>query len=221
MIEDKAKKREIIAKRAALELKDEDLVNLGIGIPTLVANYISENIKVFFHSENGIVGMGRSVDENEADPDMTNAGGQPVTYIKGAAAIDSALSFAIIRGGHLDVTILGALQVDEKGHLANWKIPGKFVPGMGGAMDLVTGAKKVIVVMTHTTKGKPKIVPECTLPLTSIRKVDLVVTEMCVIKPTDEGLVLKELAPSTTIKEVTENTDAKLIIPDEVPVMNV
>lgn len=221
MIEDKAEKREIIAKRAALELKDEDLVNLGIGIPTLVANYISENIKVFFHSENGIVGMGRSVDENEADPDMTNAGGQPVTYIKGAAAIDSALSFAIIRGGHLDVTILGALQVDEKGHLANWKIPGKFVPGMGGAMDLVTGAKKVIVVMTHTTKGKPKIVSECSLPLTSIRKVDLVVTEMCVIKPTGEGLVLKELAPSTTIKEVIENTDAKLIIPDEVPVMNV
>ncbi len=221
MIVDKGLQKEVIAKRVAKELNNGNLVNLGIGIPTLVANYIPEDIEVFLQTENGIIGMGPGADEGKFDPDLTNAGGQPVTYLPGAASIDSALSFLIIRGGHLDVTVLGALQVDEKGHLANWKIPGKFIPGMGGAMDLVTGAKKVIVAMTHTAKGNPKIVKECNLPLTSVRRVDLIVTDMAVIQPTDEGLVLKELAPDTTIDEVMENTEAELIIKGHVPQMEI
>lgn len=221
MIVDKERQKKVIAKRVAKELENGNLVNLGIGIPTLVANYIPEGVEVFLQTENGIIGMGPAADEGKFDPDLTNAGGQPVTYLPGAASIDSALSFLIIRGGHLDITVLGALQVDEKGHLANWKIPGKFIPGMGGAMDLVTGAKKVIVAMTHTAKGNAKIVKECNLPLTSVRKVDLIVTDMAVIEPTDDGLVLKELAPDTTIDEVMENTEAELIVEGHVPVMEI
>ena len=221
MIVDKERQKEVIAKRVAKELENGNLVNLGIGIPTLVGNYIPEGVEVFLQTENGIIGMGPAADGGKFDPDLTNAGGQPVTYLPGAASIDSALSFLIIRGGHLDVTVLGALQVDEKGHLANWKIPGKFIPGMGGAMDLVTGAKKVIVAMTHTAKGNPKIVKECNLPLTSVRKVDLIVTDMAVIEPTDEGLVLKELAPDTTIDEVMENTGVELIVEGHVPQMKI
>jgi len=221
VIVDKERQKEVIAKRVAKELENGNLVNLGIGIPTLVGNYIPEGVEVFLQTENGIIGMGPAADEGKFDPDLTNAGGQPVTYLPGAASIDSALSFLIIRGGHLDVTVLGALQVDEKGHLANWKIPGKFIPGMGGAMDLVTGAKKVIVAMTHTAKGNPKIVKECNLPLTSVRRVDLIVTDMAVIEPTDDGLVLKELAPDTTIDEVMENTEAELIVEGHVPQMKI
>ncbi len=221
MIKDRKIQREIIAKRVAKELKDGDLVNLGIGIPTLVANYIPQKIKVFLHSENGIVGMGPAVSGNDIDPDMTDAGGNPVSFLKGAVSFDSALSFLIIRGGHLDITVLGALQIDSTGKLANWKIPGKFVPGMGGAMDLVTGSKKVIAAMTHISKNGPKIVEKLSLPKTSIRPVDLIVTEMAVIKPTDEGLLLKELAPDTSLEEVIKNTEAKLIISNDLKTMDI
>uniref|UniRef100_A0A7C5Y8Z9 CoA transferase subunit B n=1 Tax=Fervidobacterium nodosum TaxID=2424 RepID=A0A7C5Y8Z9_9BACT len=204
--------KEKIAKRVAQELKEGDLVNLGIGLPTLVANYIPKGVHVFFQSENGIIGMGPEPEKGFENKDLTNAGAGFVTALPGAMTFDSAFSFAIIRGGHLDVTVLGGLQVDEEGHLANWMIPGKMIPGMGGAMDLVTGAKRVIVAMTHTAKGEPKILKKCTLPLTSIRRVDLIVTELAVIRPTDEGLVLEEIAEDTTLEEVTKLTEAKLIV---------
>ncbi|HOJ94893.1 MAG TPA: 3-oxoacid CoA-transferase subunit B [Fervidobacterium nodosum] len=204
--------KEKIAKRVAQELKEGDLVNLGIGLPTLVANYIPKGVHVFFQSENGIIGMGPEPEEGFENKDLTNAGAGFVTALPGAMTFDSAFSFAMIRGGHLDITVLGGLQVDEEGHLANWMIPGKMIPGMGGAMDLVTGAKRVIVAMTHTAKGEPKILKECTLPLTSIRRVDLVVTELAVIRPTDEGLVLEEIAEETTLEEVIKLTEAKLIV---------
>jgi acetate CoA/acetoacetate CoA-transferase beta subunit len=211
----------LIAKRVAMELKDGDLVNLGIGLPTLVADYVPSNIKVMFQSENGLIGMGPVPPQGMENPDLTNAGAAPVSSVAGAMTFDTAFSFAIIRGGHLDVTVLGGLQVDEKGRLANWMVPGKMIPGMGGAMDLVTGAKKVIVAMTHTSKGEFKIIPECTLPLTSIRRVDLIVTELAVIEPTDEGLVLREVAPNITVEEVIKATQAKLIVPQTVPAMKV
>ncbi len=211
--------KELIAKRVALELKDGELVNLGIGIPTLVANYIPANVHVFFQSENGIIGMGPLPKTGMENPDLTNASGMHVTSLPGAAIFDSAISFGIIRGRHLDVTVLGGLQVDEQGLLANWMIPGKKVPGMGGAMDLVTGAKKVIVAMTHTAKGHSKIVRKSTLPLTSIRSVDLIVTDLAVIKPTKEGLILKEVAPGISVEDVVQQTEAHLIIPEVVPVM--
>lgn len=204
--------KEKIAKRVAQELKEGDLVNLGIGLPTLVANYIPKGIHVFFQSENGIIGMGPEPEKGFENKDLTNAGAGFVTALPGAMTFDSAFSFAIIRGGHLDITVLGGLQVDEEGHLANWMIPGKMIPGMGGAMDLVTGAKRVIVAMTHTAKGEPKILKKCTLPLTSIRRVDLVVTELAVIRPTDDGLVLEEIAEETTLEEVIKLTEAKLIV---------
>ncbi|EOC99456.1 CoA transferase subunit B [Caldisalinibacter kiritimatiensis] len=218
---DKKKMKEIIAKRVAKEVKDGDVVNLGIGLPTMVANYIPEDVDVIFQSENGFVGLGPSPKEGEEDKDLINAGGQPVTIKTGGAFFDSATSFAIIRGGHVDATVLGALQVDEKGNLANWMIPGKMVPGMGGAMDLVTGARKVIVAMTHTAKGNAKILKECTLPLTAEGQVNLIVTEMGVMEVTEEGLVLKEINPEVTIEEIKANTEADLIIPDDLKKMDI
>ncbi len=213
--------KELIAKRVARELKDGYLVNLGIGIPTLVANFIPNDVNVYFQSENGVIGMGHIPDKGLENPDLTNAGAQLITALPGAVCFDSATSFSIIRGGHLDVTVLGGLQVDEQGHLANWMIPGKIVPGMGGAMDLVTGAKKVIVAMTHTVKGKSKIVKKCSLPLTSVRRVDLIVTDMAVMKPIDEGLLLQEIAPDLTVQDVLNATDASLIVPNSVPFMTI
>ena len=217
MIQDSKLKKEVIAKRVAMELHDGDIVNLGIGIPTLVANYLPSGVEIFLQSENGILGMGPAPRPGFEHPQLINAGGMPVTFLPGAAAFDSAMSFGLIRGGHVDATVLGALQVDEEGHLANWMIPGKLVPGMGGAMDLVTGAKKVIVAMQHLNKnGTSKIVKKCSLPLTSIRRVNLIVTDMAVIEVTENGLILKEVAPETTVEEVIKATEAKLAIPDKV-----
>ena len=211
--------KEVIARRVAQELRDGDRVNLGIGLPTLVASYLPPSMHVFFHSENGIIGMSPLPGEGFEDRNLTDAGGRPVGAGPGACAIDSAMSFGLIRGGHLDVTVLGGLQVDEAGHLANWLVPGGMVPGMGGAMDLVTGAKRVIVAMTHTAKGSPKLVKTCTLPLTSVRRVDLIVTELAVIEPTDDGLVLREIAPGVTLEQVLAATEARLIVADRVPGM--
>jgi acetate CoA/acetoacetate CoA-transferase beta subunit len=208
-----------IAKRVALELKDGELVNLGIGLPTAVPNYLAPGVEVYFQSENGIIGVAPLPGEGMEDPSLTDAGGGYVGAIPGAASIDSCLSFGLIRGGHLDVTVLGGMEVDEAGQLANWMVPGKMVPGMGGAMDLVCGAKSVIVAMTHSAKGKSKIVKKCTLPLTSVRRVSLVVTEMAVLEPTEKGLVLREVAPGVTKEQVIAATQATLIIPDDVKVM--
>ncbi len=201
----------LIAKRVALELLDGDLVNLGIGLPTLVARYVPAGRHVFFQSENGIVGMSGPITGAE-NHDLTDAGGSPISALPGAASFDSAFSFGLIRGGHLDVTVLGGLQVDREGRLANWMVPGKMVPGMGGAMDLVTGARRVIVAMQHSAKGEPKIVERCALPLTSVRRVDLVVTDLAVIEPTDAGLILKETAPGVTVEQVIANTGCELIV---------
>jgi acetate CoA/acetoacetate CoA-transferase beta subunit len=209
----------IIAGRVARELRDGMLVNLGIGIPTLVANYVPKGVHVLFQSENGLIGTGPVPQEGLAQARLTDAGGRPVTALPGASAFDSAMSFGLIRGGHLDMTVLGALQVDERGLLANWMIPGKMVPGMGGAMDLVAGAKRVIVAMQHTAKGKPKIVKECSLPLTAIRPVDLVVTELAVIGFPGGRPTLMETAPGVSIKQVLEATEAKLAVPERVPTM--
>ncbi|MEM1377080.1 MAG: 3-oxoacid CoA-transferase subunit B [Pseudomonadota bacterium] len=211
--------KEIIARRVALEVKPDTLVNLGIGLPSMVANYLPEDVHVFFQAENGVIGLGARPPEGMEDPDLTDAGGSFVTAVPGAAAIDSAMSFGIIRGGHLDMTVLGGLQVDERGYLANWTIPGKMVPGMGGAMDLVAGAKKVVVAMTHTAKGNAKIVPECTLPLTATRRVSLIVTEMAVIEPTEVGLVLREVGPGVTVDDVVAATGAALVVERDVPEM--
>jgi acetate CoA/acetoacetate CoA-transferase beta subunit len=212
--------KNIIARRVAQELRDGQLVNLGIGLPTLVAHHLPGNVKVFFQSENGLIGMLPLPEEGFAWADLTDAGGRPVGAGPGACAIDSAMSFGLVRGGHLDVTVLGGLQVDEEGHLANWLVPGVMVPGMGGAMDLVTGAKRVIVAMTHTAKGTSKVVKRCTLPLTSIRRVDLIVTEMAVIEPTDAGLVLRETAPGVTVEQVLAATEARLQVSDTVASMS-
>ena len=221
MIQDKDRKREVIVKRVAQELKDGDLVNLGIGMPTLVANYIPEGIDILLHSENGFIGLGPNPEPGKEDPDIVNAGGLPSSVVPGGAFFDSAMSFTIIRGGHLDVTVLGALQVDQEGNLANWMIPGKMVPGMGGAMDLVAGARKVIISMEHTAKGAPKILKKCNLPLTAEKEVDLIVTDMAVIEVTPKGLLLTELAPETTLEEVISATEAELIISENLKVMNV
>jgi acetate CoA/acetoacetate CoA-transferase beta subunit len=211
----------IIARRVAKELRTGDLVNLGIGIPTLVANYVPPGLKVFFQSENGLIGTGPIPEQGMAHPHLTDAGGRPISALPGASTFDSAMSFGLIRGGHVDVTVLGGLQVDAHGHLANWMIPGKMVPGMGGAMDLVSGAKRVIVAMQHAAKGKSKIVAKCTLPLTSIRPVSLVVTDMAVIAFPDGKATLLETAPGVSIAEVVAVTDAELLIPDTVPEMKI
>jgi len=209
----------VIARRIARELKPHMLVNLGIGIPTLVAKYLPPDLHVFFQSENGLIGTGAPPEEGMAHPTLTDAAGQPVTALPGASTFDSAMSFALIRGGHVDLTILGGLQVDRQGHLANWMIPGKLVPGMGGAMDLVTGAKRVIVAMQHAAKGAPKIVNDCTLPLTSLRPVDLVVTELAVIAFREGHPVLLERAPGVPVSQIVEKTGAALAVPQHVPEM--
>ncbi|KYG20758.1 acetate CoA-transferase [Bradyrhizobium sp. AT1] len=211
----------IIARRVAKELRSGDLVNLGIGIPTLVANYVPADLKVFFQSENGLIGTGPIPEQGMAHPTLTDAGGRPISALPGASTFDSAMSFGLIRGGHVDVTVLGGLQVDAEGHLANWMIPGKMVPGMGGAMDLVTGAKRVIVAMQHAAKGKSKIVPRCSLPLTSVRPVNLVVTDMAVIGFPDGRATLLETAPGIGIGEVMAVTEAELVVPDNVPEMRI
>ena len=211
----------IIARRVARELHAGDLVNLGIGIPTLVANYVPPELKVFFQSENGLIGTGPIPEQGMTHPLLTDAGGRPISALPGASTFDSAMSFGLIRGGHVDVTVLGGLQVDAHGQLANWMIPGKMVPGMGGAMDLVSGAKRVIVAMQHAAKGKSKVVAKCTLPLTSTRPVSLVVTDMAVIAFPDGKATLLETAPNVSIAEVVAVTDAELDIPDTVPEMNI
>jgi acetate CoA/acetoacetate CoA-transferase beta subunit len=202
----------IIAKRIAQELRDCMLVNLGIGIPTLVANYVPTGIHVYFQSENGLIGTGPIPEHGMDHPMLTDAAGKPVTALPGACTFDSATSFGLIRGGHVDMTVLGGLQVDAHGHLANWVIPGKMVPGMGGAMDLATGARHVIVAMQHTAKGKPKILDKCTLPLTTIKPVDMVVTEMAVIGFPSGRATLLETAPGVSVEQVVAATAAKLAI---------
>ncbi len=209
----------IIARRVAQELRSGNLVNLGIGIPSLVSNYVPAGLKVFFQSENGLIGTGPIPEQGLSHPLLTDAGGNPISALPGACTFDSAMSFGLIRGGHVDVTVLGGLQVDAAGHLANWTIPGKMVPGMGGAMDLVSGARRVIVAMQHSAKGKSKIVAKCNLPLTSSRPVDLVVTDMAVIGFPSGRATLLETAPRTSVAEVIAVTEAELVIPDHIPTM--
>lgn len=210
--------KELIARRVALEMKNGDVVNLGIGLPTLVANYLPADVSVTLHSENGFVGLGPL--SGSADADLVNAGGQPAGIVPGGSVFDSLLSFALVRGGHLDVTVLGGLEVDVKGNLANWMVPGKMVPGMGGAMDLVAGARKVIVAMEHTAKdGSAKILKQCSLPLTGQGVVSLIVTELAVIRVTSAGLILEEVAPGITAEEVVQKTEAPLIISSSLSTM--
>lgn len=209
---DKEQIQEFIARRVARELKDGTLVNLGIGLPTKVANFVPDGINITFHSENGFTGLGPSQTDDNKDHHIVNAGGMPVTIIPGGCFFDSATSFGIVRGGHIALTVLGALQVDEEGNIANYMIPGKMVPGMGGAMDLLSGAEKVIVAMEHTAKGNPKILKSCSLPLTAKAAVDMIITEMGVIEVTPEGLVLVEINPEFTVEDVLAATEADLII---------
>ena len=209
----------IIARRIAQELSQGMLVNLGIGIPTLVAKYVPDGMHVFFQSENGLIGTGSPPEEGMTHPTLTDAGGRPVTALPGASTFDSAMSFGLIRGGHVDLTVLGGLQVDQEGHLANWMIPGKMVPGMGGAMDLVTGAKRVIVAMQHTAKGVTKIVKKCRLPITSVRSVEMIVTELAVITFRDGCAILLERGPGMSVEQVVAATEAELVIPAHVPEM--
>lgn len=212
MAMDKQQTQEFIAKRVARELQHGELVNLGIGLPTLVANFVPEDREVTFQSENGMVGVGPAPDETNLDAYIANAGGMPVTILPGGAFFDSSTSFGLIRGGHVATTVLGALQVAQNGDIANYMIPGKMVPGMGGAMDLTSGAKRVIVAMEHTVKGNPKLLKECTLPLTAVKAVKLIVTEMGVIEVNEKGFELIEINPEYTVEEVQAATDAPLHI---------
>jgi acetate CoA/acetoacetate CoA-transferase beta subunit len=206
--------KELIACRVAGEMQDGNVVNLGIGLPTLVSNYLPEGINITLQSENGFIGLAPA--NGAVDPDLVNAGGKPAGIFPGGATFDSFMSFALIRGGHVDITVLGGLQVDQNGNLANWMIPGKMVPGMGGAMDLVAGAKKVIVAMEHTAKdGSAKILQNCSLPLTGKGVVSMIITELAVIRVTAEGLILEEISPYTTVEQVIAKTEAKLMISDD------
>ena len=216
---DKNQIREVIAKRVALELKDGDVVNLGIGLPTLVPNYLPAGIKLTLQSENGLLGMGPTPTQGEEDENMLNAGGGYITAFPGAATFDSSKSFGVIRGGHVDLTVLGAMQVDPSGDLANWTIPGKLTPGMGGAMDLLVGAKRVILAMEHTAKGAPKILKKCNLPLTAKGQVNTIITEMGVMEIAPEGIILKELHPEFSIDEIIAATEAELIISEDLKAM--
>lgn len=220
MLQDANLIKETIARRVAKELQNGQLVNLGVGLPTMVANYLPEGVHIVLQSENGMIGMGPSPEAGSEDKNIVNAGGKHVSITNEGAFFDSSVSFALIRGGHVDVTVLGALQVDQEGNLANWIIPGKMVPGMGGAMDLVTGAKKVIVAMQHTGKGQVKILKKCTLPLTAKNAVHMIVTEMGVMEITDKGIVLKEIQKDTTIEEIKSLTEAELIIADDLKIMD-
>lgn len=213
--------KEFIARRVAKEFQDGYVVNLGIGLPTMAVDYVPEGVNVILQSENGFVGLGPAPEPGKEDKNIVNAGGSPVTILPGGAFFDSATSFGIIRGGHVDATVLGTLEVDEKGNIANYMVPGKMAPGMGGAMDLVCGAKKVIVAMVHTQKGAPKILKECTLPLTGKEKVNLIITEMGVMEVTPDGLVLKEIAPGVTVDEIKAATACELKIADDLKTIEV
>lgn len=212
--------RQLMAKRAAEEISNGDIVNLGIGIPTLVPDFLSDDINIFLHSENGLLGIGPKPEEGKEDENLINAGGFPCSAVKGASYFDSAESFAIIRSGKLDITILGALEVDEEGNLANWIVPGKRVPGMGGGMDLAEKARNVIIVTTHVNKnGSPKIKKKCVLPLTAKSCVKLIITDLAVMEVTPKGLVLKEIFENTTVEEVLAKTEADLIVNDDLRVI--
>lgn len=213
--------KEIIAKRIAKEFKENDIVTLGIGLPTEAANYVKEDMNIIFQSENGILGLGKNQTGPDYNKKIVNAGGAYVQVKHGASFYDSQMAFTIMRGGHIDATVLGALQVDEEGSIASWQIPGKFVPGIGGSMDLIVGSKKVIVAMTHTSKNDPKIVKKCTLPLTAYKEVDMIVTERCVFQVTSDGLLLTEINPLFTLEDIKSSTAADFKISDDLKKMAV
>lgn len=214
--------REIIARRIAKEFKDGMVANLGFGIPTMAANYLPEGVQITLQTENGGLRFGATPSIGESDPDLGNSGGAPITLLPGGSTFEMDLSFAIIRGGHVDITALGALEVDQEGNIANWKIPGAFAPGMGGAMDLLVGAKYVIAALSHNDKkGNSKVLKKCTLPLSAAKCLDLIITDKAVMEVTDKGLVLKEVAPGLTVDEVVKSTDADLIIADDVKEMDI